>query len=182
MFKEGTLKPDPADPTHNIVDQSGHYVLVTDDLLIPNFTGATLRDSQPVARRFSSAAFGFVRPILFTGLGAFGEGTFSCEVVTDYDDALNPFKHRYHPDHDNLDDRFQNKLPEDTESFTVRRQIKLEFTSQDPENLTAAGWGDNQLGGNYGETISGLHNRAINISGTFRLTRALSLGVLNDGL
>src|SRR5207245_2211773 len=80
MFKPGTLKPDPNNPTKNIVDQPGRYVLVTDDTLIPNFSGATLRDGQPVARRLSSAAFGFSQPILFSANGAFGSGVFTCQV------------------------------------------------------------------------------------------------------
>ena len=182
MFKPATLKPDPTNPTNNLVDQPGRYVLVTDDRLIPQFTGATLRDSEPVGRRLSSAAFGFPQPILFTPSGAFGSGSFTCQVGLDYDDRLNPFKHLYHPQHDNLDDRFQSKLPEGVESFTVSRQIELDFTSQDPDNLTLSGWGDDQLGGIYKETISGLHNQPIYISGTFRLTRASTIGVLNDGL
>jgi len=182
MFKNGTLKPDPNNPTNNIVDQPGHYVLVTDDSIIPQFTGATLVDSQPVARRLSSAAFGFPQPILFSANGAFGSGSLTCQVNLDYDDRLNPFKHLYHPQHDNLDDRFQNKLPEGVESFTVLRQIELDFSAQDPDNSTLAGWGDDRLGGVYMETISGLHNQPIYISGTFRLTRASTIGVLNDGL
>ena len=182
MFKNGTLKPDPNNPTNNIVDQPGRYVLVTDDRLIPQFTGATLSDSQPVARRLSSAAFGFPQPIPLSASGAFGSGSFTCQVNLDYDDRLNPFKHLYHPEHDNLDARFENKLPEGAESFTVLRQIELDFTAQDPDNSTLAGWGDTQLGGLYKETISGLHNQPIYISGTFRLTRASTIGVLNDGL
>jgi hypothetical protein len=62
------------------------------------------------------------------------------------------------------------------------RQIELDFTGSDPDNLTFAGWGDDQLGGIYKETISGLHSQPIYISGTFRLTRASTIGVLNDGL
>lgn len=182
MFKTGTLKPDPANPTNNIVDQPGHYVLVTDDSLISQFTGATLRDSEPVARRLSSEVFGFPQPILLTPSGSFGSGSFTCQVNLDYDDRLNPFKHLYHPQHDNLDDRFQNKLPEGVESFTVSRQIELDFTSQDPENLTLSGWGDDQLGGIYKETVTGLHNQPIYIAGTFRITRASTIGALNDGL
>ena len=80
MFKPGTLKPDPADPNVQVVDEPGRYVLVTDDRLIPEFKGATLRDGQQVARRMSSPAFGFViahyheprrriRPRHFFGLG-----------------------------------------------------------------------------------------------------------------
>jgi hypothetical protein len=68
------------------------------------------------------------------------------------------------------------------ESFTISRQIEFDFTSQDPDNLTLAGWGDDQLGGIYKEIITGLHNQAIYISGTFRISRASTIGVLNDGL
>jgi len=182
MFKPGTLKPDPNDPSKNVIDRPGRYVLVTDDSLVANFTGATLRDGQPVARRLSSAAFSFSQPVLFSGNSGFGAGTFTGLVNLDYDDPLNPFKHRYHPDHDNLDERFEKKVPEGLESFSVARQIEMEFTAQDPDHLTIAGWGDNQLGGNYRETFAGLHRDAIHISGTFRLTRASTIGVLNDGL
>ena len=182
MFKNGTLKPDPKNPTNNIVDQPGHYVLVTDDRLIPQFTGATLSDSQPVARRLSSAAFGFPQPIPLSANGAFGTGSFTCQVNLDYDDRLNPFKHLYHPQHDNLDDHFESKLPEGVESSTILRQIEFDFTAQDPDSSTVAGWGDDKLGGIYKETISGLHNQPIYISGTFRLNRASTIGLLNDGL
>jgi len=182
MFKTGTLKPDPSDPSKKVVDQPGRYVLVTDDALIPQFSGATLRDGQPVARRMSSAVFSFPQPILFSGSAPFGGGTFTCRVNLEYDDPLNPFKHTYHPDHDNLDDRFARKLPEGVESFTVTRQVELEFTAQDPDNLGIAGWGDNQLGGNYRETISGLHTKTIYVAGSFRLMHTSGVSNLNDGL
>src|SRR5206468_4048024 len=165
MFKPGTLKPDPNDPSKNVIDRPGRYVLVTDDSLVANFTGATLRDGQPVARRLSSAAFSFSQPVLFSGNSGFGAGTFTGLVNLDYDDPLNPFKHRYHPDHDNLDERFATRLPEGVESFTVNRRIQLQFTGTDPDNLTTAGWGDDQLGGDYSEIISGLHDQPIYVSG-----------------
>ena len=182
MFKPGTLKPDPANPDVNVVDQPGRFVLVTDDALISRFSGATLRDGQPVARRLSSPAFGFTTPIEFLGAGEFGAGILSCEVAMGYDDPLNPFKHVYHPDHDNLNDRFESKVPEGIESFTVTRRIELEFTPEDPDRLAIAGWGDNQLGGIYRETVTGLQQYAIHTQGTFRLTQASRIGVLNDGL
>jgi hypothetical protein len=182
MFKPGTVVPDPQNPSNNIVNPPGHYVLITDDSLISSFTGATLSDSTPVGRRLSSAVFGFRQPILMASSGAFGAGDFTCQVNLDYDDSVNPFKHRYHPDHDNLDDLFQNRLPEGVESFTVSRQIDLQFTAQDPDNSTVAGWGDDQLGGNYSEIITGLHSQPLYLSGTFRLTRASTIGILNDGL
>ncbi len=182
MFKPGTLKANPDDPSLKIVDQPGRFVLVTDDALIPRFSGATLRDGQAVARRISSPAFGFAKPVELTGAGSFGAGKLTCQVRIDFDDPLNPFKHRYHPDHDNLDDRFERKVPEGIESFTITRRIELEFTAADPDQLAVAGWGDNQLGGIYRETITGLHAKTIYALGSFRLTQASRIGVLNDGL
>jgi hypothetical protein len=64
----------------------------------------------------------------------------------------------------------------------VNRRIQLEFTAQDPDNLTLPGWGDARLGGNYTETILGLQSTPIYVSGTFRLMRTSAVGVLNDGL
>ena len=181
MFKEGTLKPDPADPSVKIVDQPGRYVLVTDDNLISQFTGATLRDGQRVARRLSSPAFAFPQPIAMSGTGVFGAGRFGCQIAMGYDDPLNPFKHRYHPDHDNLDDRFETKVPDGAESFAVLRQIDLEFKSEDPDHLSLSGWGDRHLGGVYRETVTGLHSKTLYAEGTFRLSQASRIGVLNDG-
>ena len=180
MYKNGTLIPDPADPGRQIVGQPGRYVLVTDDSLVPNFTGSALRDGEPVAKRLSSAAFGFKQPILMTAQGDFGAGKIGCTIALDYDDPVNPFQHRYHPDHDNLDERFQTKIPAGKESFNITRQLELEFTTDDPDKLSSAGWGDNQVGGNYRESITGLHNKTLFISGTFRISRVSRIGVLND--
>jgi hypothetical protein len=187
MWKQGTYKTDPNNPTNQIVDQPGRFVLLTDESLIPTIpglTGAAVRDGQPVGRRFSTAAFGFRAPIAMDATGDFGAGAsiFSCQVTLDYDDPLNPFKHLYHPDHDNLDPHFQQKLPEGAESFTVNRQVQLQFTATDPDNLGLAGWGDTQLGGIYNETITGLHSQPLYLSGTFRLQLASPVDVLNDGL
>ena len=68
------------------------------------------------------------------------------------------------------------------ESSSVNRDISLQFTAVDPDNLSQAGWGDNQLGGIYSETMTGLHKDPLRIEGTFRLHRASRIGVLNDGL
>ena len=179
MWKKGNYKQDPANPSQQVVDIPGRYVLLADASLIPNFTGAALRDGQPVGRRFSSAAFSFKDPLPMVASGAFGSGIFSCSVTNDYDSPLNPFKHKFHPDHDNLDS-FQQKLPNGIESFTVTRLITLQFTAADPQNLGQSGWGDSQLGGVYSETITGLHHRPLNVQGVFRLQQASQVASLND--
>lgn len=181
MWQDGTLKSDPVDPTKFILDQPGRYVLITDETLmpqIPRLTGATLRDGTVVGRRFSTAAFGFRTPRVLSANG----DTLSCSVALDYRDPLNPFRHLYHPDHDNLDERFEGQLPEGIESLTVTRQIQLQFTATDPEGLQLPGWGDKHLGGLYRETVTGLHRNTIYLSGRFRLQRACMAPVLNNGL
>lgn len=190
MWKDGTFATDSNGL--QIVDEPGRYVLVTDDRFIPNFTGATLRDGEPVGRRMSSAAFGFRAPIPMTGNFGSTSDLLQCAVSVDYADELNPFKHRFHPDHNNLDDAAQPQpLPVKTnahglrytaESSSVRREVRLQFTSTDPENLTLAGFGDDQLAGVYRETITGLHKDALHLEGVFRLHHASRIGVLNDGL
>lgn len=182
MWKPGTFKPDSQDPTQQVIDQPGRFVLVTDDSLIPNWSGVTLRDGDPVPRRVSTVAYALKTPLAFTGSGEFGANTLTTTLTLDYDDRLNPFKHKFHPDHDNLTERFDQKLPEGQESFNVTRQISLAFSSTDPEGLRLAGWGDTQIGGTYTETMTGVHRRPIYLKGVFRLNRVSRVSVLNDGL
>ena len=63
MWKGGTYKNDPDDPSRRILDRPGRPVLVTDESLIPNFSGIAVRDNELVGRRFSSAVFSFSEPI-----------------------------------------------------------------------------------------------------------------------
>ncbi|MCZ7639111.1 MAG: hypothetical protein M5U12_25500 [Verrucomicrobia bacterium] len=146
---------------------------------------------QPVARRYSTVAFAFPKPLEMAASGNFGEadGVFTCPVVLPYDDPRNPFVHRYHPDHDNLSERFEPEPPiagpagpETTESWTITRNLRLRFTADDPRAPGQPGWGDNQIGGLYEETIQGLHASDLKVSGVFRLHRASDVPVLNDGL
>lgn len=176
--------------------EPGRFVLLTDESKIPSqYTGAALRDGKAVGRRFSSAAFGFRDPIAMTGAG-FGDagGVFSCNVITTYNDSLNPLVHRYHPDHDNLQDRTDAlgvplPLPVrtntfgqlyTTESSTITRTLQLTFTATDPDSLAIPGWGDSQLGGSYQETMTGVHKTPIVSKGTFRIQRASGRVELNQ--
>jgi hypothetical protein len=177
MWKDGTYKPDPEDSSKLVVDQPGRYVLVTDRSLLSSFQGSTLRDGRRVGRRFSSAAFAFSEPIDLSGGGGFLAGQFACTVTLDFDDPLNPFKHAFHPDHNNLDERFETQV---AEAFTVSRTLQLQFSATDPDGLAIPGWGDDQVGGAYEETITGLLSEPVKIAGIFRLQRVSFVSVLND--
>lgn len=178
MWKNGTTKSDPNNPNTEIIDEGGTYVLITEDALLDQYTGATVRDGQVVGRRLSTPFFAFDQPQLLSGM--FEDNLRLDDLVLDYDDPLNPFKHQYHPDHNNLDERYENPLPEGRESYTVTRSLQLEFTEEDPEDLSLTGWGDNQVGGNYTEVIEGVHRQTLNVSGIFRLRRVSSINRLNE--
>jgi hypothetical protein len=173
--KPATMVPDPEHEGYNVIDQPARTVVVTDEALIPVIIGSGAMEG----RRISSAAFAFDQPIPLSG-GPFGEGTLGGVVTLDYRDALNPFRHGYHPDHDNLDERFESTLPEGGESFTVTRQVAMEFTGIDPLGLDPPGWGEVEIGGSYRETFRGLHRSAIETSGHFRLVRVVRAPALND--
>jgi hypothetical protein len=114
--------------------------------------------------------------------GGFGIGnTARATLVLEPDAATNPFKHKYHPDHDNLDATFANFK---AEAYRITRQVELQFTAQPPSALESASaaieYGYSVLGGVYRETVSGLHRSNIVTSGTFRLTRVNNSPVLNQ--
>lgn len=171
MWKDGTK-----DANGELVEP-GRYVLVTDESLISRFKGSTLRDGQPVGRRISSVAFPLAEPLPLSG--SFGSSV-TGSLTMGYDHPLNPFKHRYHPDHDNLDGESTGKLAEGKESFTIVREIQLQFSEVDPEGLTLAGWGDTHFGGRFTEMISGVHRNPIHVEGTFRVARVSNTGSLDQ--
>lgn len=173
--KAPTFKPDPENPGLNMVDQPPRTLVVTDEALIGQLAGA----GEITGRRLSTAAFALDQPILLTGAGLFGVGARSATITLEYQHPRNPFRHIFHPDHNNLDERFERTLPEGKKSFTVTRALTLEFTAADPLGMNPPGWGDSEIGGNYRETITGLHRNPLQIQGYFRLVRATT-APLND--
>jgi hypothetical protein len=103
------------------------------------------------------------------------------EISISYNDPTNPFVHSYHPDHDNKDARPDGTniaLTDGVESYSVTRSCSFEFTTSPPEGTSSVGWGSNVIGGNYTETLSGLHRQDITTSGTFTLRRASEDGTI----
>jgi hypothetical protein len=166
-----------------VADKPGRFVLLTDDSLIPQFRGALLRDGVPVGRRISTVDFDFEGGTsnVLTMSGTFAIGsTNRCSIVLEPNLATNPFKHRFHPDHDNLDATYANFKEE---AYRIFRNLELRYSATDPagtNTLSALDYGYNVMGGVYRETITGLHRTNIVAEGTFRLTRVVNSPVLNQ--
>lgn len=177
MWEDGTTRPSSVDPTYQETDTPGHFVLITNKDLAGLYTGATGRDGVAVGVRLSTAAYDFDGETLDLS-GNFGAGgQLTAAVVVPPELPTNPFLHRYHPDHNNLDEHYINYQEE---AFQVVRNMQFVFTVNDPTGSNAPGWGDSIVGGVFTESITGLHRNPINTSGTFRLTRASAVTVLNQ--
>lgn len=178
MFAAGSL----VSTTDGTSQDPGRYVLLTDESLIPRFGGAQVIDGKSVGRRISTADFDFpsTRTNNFLPLsGQFAvSNLLTASITLSPNFPTNPFRHKFHPDHDNLGPDFKQTSAR-PEVYEVRRDIELMPTASDPGGKTAPEYGDDTIGGTYKETITGLHKTNIVTAGTFSLKRISTVGVLN---
>jgi hypothetical protein len=128
--------------------------------------------------------------VITAGSGSFATGQTLTRVITVfYNDATNPFVHAYHPDHDNKDARGDwlsatedaSGLKQTEESHDIRRTCQFIFTASPPAGSSVtSGWGSSVIGGNYIETMTGVHKDPLILSGTFELRRASQIGTLSQ--
>jgi hypothetical protein len=137
--------------------------------------GSHVPAGATIVTRVSSAAFGRIAPVGLVGPGFLS--ALSGSYVIDYDDPLNPFKHIYHPDHDNLDANRQ-KLPEGLESFTISNRVQFTWNTVPDPVLGGTLWRpDESVTGTYEHTISNLRHTPITLRGAFTLRRVSRVGV-----
>jgi len=143
-----------------------NMVIITNDDLVPQYMPVQQNGNGVAGQRFSSVVFGFTQPQAMQ----FNAGTrvLTTALTIDYNDRLNPFKHLYHPDHNNLDN-YTTTLPEGVQAFTVTRTMTLAFSSTPVDGATQAGWGDTLVGGVYREALDGLYHETLNVQGTYVL-------------
>ena len=176
MWQEGTTKPDPANPGFRVVDVPGRYVLITDPSRIPSYSGAVQRDGVPVGLRLSTIAYDFSGHDLAMTGSMSPTGQLTATLSMPAQGSTNPYKHRYHPDHDNLDPQFLNPQ---IEAFDVTRSLTLQFGATHPSGRPGPGWGSSELGGTYTERVDGMHKNPIFTEGIFLLTRVATTAQLN---
>jgi hypothetical protein len=153
--------------------------------------------------RLTAPAFAVTQAISRTGLAVFG-GTgaeMDFDIKIDHRHALNPFKHKYHPDHDNLDAKFNPidlnaplPQPHQREVLQYRRKITLELVDSiadllpyfpagaTPEELAQLDreldWKGKTWGGVYTEVLKGIHKHDITVKGHFIIRHILQGGDL----
>jgi hypothetical protein len=178
LWKDGTTTNTPSGQT--AVAIPGRYALVTESSLYSQFGGAILRDGTPGGQRFTAVGYDFptTSGANFLPLtGTFGgAGTLSGTISLSSQFPTNPFRHKFHPDHDNLDDRFVGQREE---AFPVQRTISLQFASTAPAGENDPDFGYRVQAGTYRETVTGLNKTPIRCQGTFRLTRVSDVAELN---
>ena len=152
---------------------------MTDETRLTSLQGATLRDGTPVGRRLSTVGFNFPSTtasnfLALSGLFAVNQkvaGTFTIFP----DNATNPFKHRYHPDHDNLDTRFRDFK---REAFEVQRTFEFELGPRPSGGPRPPDYGYARLAASR-ETVRGLQPGAVYARATFRLSRVVETAALD---
>ncbi|MCH9675043.1 MAG: hypothetical protein K0U93_26610 [Gammaproteobacteria bacterium] len=116
------------------------------------------------ARRYVAATMDFAGATLAMS-GKFVNGAaLGAKIVLQPTLPTHPFAHRYHPDHDNLDDKTRKPLARTdhtAEVPTIERELTLTVEKGDA----------NRVRGRYVETLSGLHHGPIVVEGAFELTR-----------
>lgn len=177
VWEDGTYRD--GDGGFLVEDEPGRHVLLTDYENAAAFAGVTLRDGVPVGRRLSSIGYDFdggSRNTLDLE-GDFGTGRrLSGTLTLGPNHPTHPYRHRFHPDHDNLDVRFEEF---EEEAFPITRRIEFEFDDDAAASGSPPDYGYGVLGGVYHETIEGIHHRPIRVAGRFRLIRVSDIGELN---
>ncbi len=152
-------------------------VLLSSDHLIPDFQGPGLRISS-IGTDFEGSSIDCTGTFSLTDV-------LGCSISIAENHPTNPFLHRYHPDHDNWDARYEKKYPDNKdqgapeESFAITRTITFTFEEKYPpgcegtscRQFAPPGWGYSKTGGTYKEVVKGLHKDDITVTGSFELDR-----------
>jgi hypothetical protein len=158
----------------------GQLAVAPNDVGLCTSESLLKQDALASAQCFSSSHMPMDQ-IITHGSGSLATGQTLTRVINvPYNDATNPFVHAYHPDHDNKNARGED-LPAGVEAPNITRTCQFIFTATPPAgSTTTSGWGSSVIGGNYIETMTGVHKDPLILSGIFELRRASQIGTLSQ--
>lgn len=176
LLKEALLMEEKNSPNNKVV--------LADSGLASGYNGVSLRDGVMVGLRTSAIGYDFKGSTRnCTGVLKIN-GTAECSFTLLPDDPTNPFLHRFHPDHDNLDESFSKSSEE---AYKIDRTFKLTFSDRYPANpdepkrpdaSKPLNWGVSEFGGTFSETITGLHKKTLSVSGWFTIRQLAKIANL----
>ena len=157
----------------------GSFVLISDRRSLANFQGTAMKGRERSGRRLSSMVLGLNGAARTNGFlpmsGQFKAGNaVTVTVGMDSQSPLNPFYHKYHPDHDNLTADF--KVYQE-EAYGFARDITVALNAD--QDGAGAKNGSEVMKGTYTEVIRGLHRTPIQVRGQVEMVRVSTLGDLN---
>jgi hypothetical protein len=157
----------------------GTFVLISDRRNLANFQGTALKGREKSGRRLSSMVLGLNGAARTNGYlamsGQFKPGnSVKVTVGMDSQSPLNPFFHKYHPDHDNLSADF--KVYQE-EAYGFSRDITVALNAD--QDGGGSKNGAEVMKGTYTEVIRGLHRNPIQVKGQVEMIRVSPIGVLN---
>ncbi len=139
------------------------------------FSGASTLPVGSKATRVSSVAFPYG---LNTMLSGSFPGTLTGSYVIGYDDAANPFKHVYNPNHDNVDPDGE-PLAEGMECYSITNTITLVLNSAAASTNHASLWNpEEEISGQYTHIITGLRPDPVQAEGRCTLRRVNQTGTI----
>jgi hypothetical protein len=158
---------------------SAALVLLSDPALLPMFQTPGNRDGARFAPRVSCIGYEFPGTELVLS-GGF-ETNLSGTLVTGRNSPTNPFKHRYHPDHDDLTASYQTppaNLPsQQQEVWEVSRAVSLTFAPAGADQAPSTGFSVRK--GTYREEVTGLTKDTLITTGNFTLQRFNTVREIN---
>jgi len=168
-----TIKPPATNET------PGVFVLISDRRNLANFQGTAMKGRERSGRRLSSMVLGLNGAARTNGYlamsGQFKAGNaVTVTVGMDSRSPLNPFYHKYHPDHDNLTADF--KVYQE-EAYGFSRDITVALNAD--QDGGGAKDGSEVMKGTYTEVIRGLHRLPIQVKGQVEMVRVSTLSVIN---
>ena len=173
------MQAPPAIKPPATVETPGSFVLITDRRSLANFQGTAMKGRERSGRRLSSMVLGLNGAARTNGYlamsGQFKAGNaVTVTVGMDSQSPLNPFYHKYHPDHDNLTADF--KVYQE-EAYGFARDITVALNAD--QDGAGAKNGSEVMKGTYTEVIRGLHRTPIQVRGQVEMVRVSTLGDLN---
>jgi hypothetical protein len=149
--------------------------------------------------RISSVGLGVGTPVVFDDGGSFLEELNASWTVA-YSDPLNPFVHTFHPQHDNLDSRYDSELadwneindpslgpnpvgisPNAYESMSIGNQLTLVWDTDGGQGSESAFWNPEEMTtGTVTLILEHIRKEPITLTGTFVLKRASQVGTITE--